>query len=52
MVVMVFWPTFNGKAGDATPEATALPLMLIVAAELFENASTFIDVVALVTAEL
>ena len=49
---MVFWPIFKGKAGDATPEATALPLMLIVATELFVKASTFIDVVALDTVEV
>ena len=45
-------PTFKGKAGDAAPEATALPLMLTVAKALLVNASTLIDVVALDTVEV
>ena len=51
MVVMILGPIFKGNAGDATPEATAFPLIVTVATELFVNASTFIDVVALVTVE-
>ena len=51
-VVMVLAPTFNGKAGDATPEATAFPLIVTVATELFVNASTFIEVVELDTFEV
>ena len=49
---MVLLPTFNGNAGDAAPEATAFPLMLTVAVELFVNASTLTDVVVLETVEV
>ena len=40
------------QPGEAAPEATALPLIVIVATELFVNASTFIEVVALDTDEV
>ena len=52
MVVMVLLPTLKGKAGDAPPEATPLPLIVTVATELFVNASTLIEVILLVTFEV